>query len=71
MAGDADSRFEVELEAGPVWQTSNDVQIPNDAIGTRFSLADLVGQRAVARRPLLFHLEHQPSGMACACCWRR
>ncbi len=37
-------RFEVELEAGPVWQTANDVQIPNTEEGTRFSLVDLVGQ---------------------------
>jgi len=37
------SRFEVELEAGPVWQTRNDVQIPNDATGTRFSLVTLLG----------------------------
>ena len=43
VAGDAGSRFEVELEAGPVWQSSNEVQIPNDVSGTRFSLADLVG----------------------------
>ena len=35
--------FILELEAGPVWQTSNDVQVPNDETGTRFSLADLVG----------------------------
>jgi len=36
-------KFVVELEAGPVWQSSNDVQIPNDDAGTRFSLADLAG----------------------------
>ncbi len=35
--------FILELEAGPVWQTSNDVQVPNDATGTRFSLQELVG----------------------------
>jgi hypothetical protein len=35
--------FILELEAGPVWQTSNDVQVPNDETGTRFSLEDLVG----------------------------
>ncbi len=33
----------IEVEAGPVWQSRNDVQIPNDETGTRFSLADLVG----------------------------
>jgi len=37
------SRFSLELEAGPVWQSSNNVQIPNDEFGTRFSLKDLVG----------------------------
>jgi hypothetical protein len=36
----------VELEAGPVWQSRNDVQIPNDETGTRFSLVDLVGNGA-------------------------
>ena len=36
-------RFEIELEAGPVWQTRNDVQIPNDETGTRFSLEELAG----------------------------
>ena len=33
--------FGLELEGGPVWQSRNDVQIPNDETGTRFSLADL------------------------------
>jgi len=37
------SRFSLELEVGPAWQTRNTVQIPNDATGTRFSLKDLVG----------------------------
>jgi hypothetical protein len=36
-------RFAVEVEAGPAFQTRNDVQIPNDASATRFSLRDLVG----------------------------
>jgi len=36
-------RFQLELEAGPVWQSRNDVQIPNDETGTRFSLTDLAG----------------------------
>ena len=37
------SGLAVELEAGPVWQTKNDIQIPNDRTGTRFSLVDLAG----------------------------
>lgn len=36
-------RFTVRIEGGPVWQSLNDVQIPNDASGTRFSLYDLAG----------------------------
>ena len=36
-------RFAVEVEAGPVFQTRNDVRIPNNASATRFSLRDLVG----------------------------
>ncbi len=38
------SRFDMELELGPVWQSRNNVQIPNNENGTRFSLADLVGK---------------------------
>jgi hypothetical protein len=37
-------RFVIELEAGLVWQTRNDVQIPNTDAGTRFSLVDLAGK---------------------------
>ncbi len=33
----------IELEAGPVWQSRNDIEIPNDGSATRFSLVDLVG----------------------------
>ena len=36
-------RFAIELEAGPVWQTRNDVRIPNET-GTEFSLVDVVGK---------------------------
>ena len=36
-------RFTVRIEGGPAWQSLNDVQIPNDASGTRFSLYDLLG----------------------------
>ena len=36
--------FEMELEGGPVWQSRNDVQIPNSEAGTRFSLVDLAGR---------------------------
>lgn len=43
-AGDGDDpRFEVELEVGPVWQSRNKVEIPNDGTATRFSLKELAG----------------------------
>ena len=37
-------RLTAELEAGPVWQSRNDVQIPNTEDGTRFSLVDAIGE---------------------------
>jgi hypothetical protein len=37
-----DLNWRLGLEAGPVWQSRNDVQIPGDT-GTRFSLVDIVG----------------------------
>ena len=41
--GDAESPFEIRIEGGPVWQSRNEVRIPNDASGTRFSLVDVIG----------------------------
>lgn len=35
--------FVLELEGGAFWQSRNDVQIPNDETGTRFSLVDVAG----------------------------
>ena len=42
-ASGEDLRWRFSVEAGPVWQSRNDVQIPGDT-GTRFSLADLAGE---------------------------
>lgn len=39
----AEPVFETELEYGAVWQSHNEVAIPNDT-GTRFSMADLLGR---------------------------
>ena len=38
-----DPPFEILLEASPVWQSYNDVEIPNDGTATRFSLYDILG----------------------------
>lgn len=35
--------FTIQTDIGAVWQAKNNVQIPNDANGTRFSLQDTVG----------------------------
>ncbi|MEM8766015.1 MAG: hypothetical protein AAGE43_01120 [Pseudomonadota bacterium] len=35
--------FSAELELGPTWQSRNDIQIPNDSEGDRFSLKDIAG----------------------------
>lgn len=37
-----DSRFTLQLEGGPLFQSRNDVRIPNEG-GTKFSLKDAVG----------------------------
>lgn len=42
-----DRRFDLKLLAGSSWQVKNDVQIPNSSLGTRFSLADTVGEGPV------------------------
>lgn len=53
--------FELELEAGPVWQTRNDVEIPNDGSATRFALSDVVGSGpwATARVYLTWHVSER------------
>lgn len=54
-------RFSMEVEAGPVWQTRNDVQIPNDPSGTRFSLQDVTGSGPwpAARLYLTWHINER------------
>lgn len=37
-------RLMFELEGGAVWQSDNDVEIPNDGSATRFSLSDLTSR---------------------------
>jgi hypothetical protein len=39
---DVGNHYYIELEAGPVWQSNNDVQLPGEN-GTRFSFKDLTG----------------------------
>lgn len=39
--GSADRRFALEFETGAIWQSRNQIQIPDSAEGTRFDLRDL------------------------------
>lgn len=39
----SEKKFGILLEGGAVWQSRNDIQIPNE-IGTRFSLLDVIGK---------------------------
>ena len=60
-------RFSLRVELGPAWQTRNDVQVPNDATGTRFSLRDLTGSGpfAAGRLYLSWHIadRHELRGL--------
>ena len=47
-------RFSFELEAGPVWQSKNDVRIPGDT-GTEFSFKDLTGSGPYAAGRFTFN----------------
>jgi hypothetical protein len=45
-----DRRFSLEFETGAVWQSRNEIQIPDNAGGTRFALTDLQGHGPDAQR---------------------
>lgn len=57
------NRWCLAWEVGPVWQTVNDLQIPNTAEGTRFSLVDAVGKGSwfAQRVTLEYHLTDRSS----------
>lgn len=38
-----DYRFQLEFETGAVWQSRNEIQIPDSSAGTRFALTDIQG----------------------------
>lgn len=42
--GAQSSGLELAVEGGPVWQTRNTVEIPNDGSASRFSLVDVIGR---------------------------
>lgn len=62
-AGAQPTTLVVEVEAGPVWQSRNDVEIPNDGTATRFSLLDLAdrGPWGAGRIYVTWHLAQRHS----------
>lgn len=61
LAGHGVPTLEIELEAGPAWQSYNDVEIPNDGSASRFSLYDLAGAGPwpAARLYVTWNIDHR------------
>ena len=59
--GSSDRRFVLEFETGAIWQSRNQIQIPDSADGTRFNLADLQGNGPEAHRrvELTWNVNHR------------
>lgn len=55
--------FDLEIEGGLVWQSGNDVEVPNDGTATRFSLSDALGSgpRGASRVYLTWHRSESQS----------
>jgi hypothetical protein len=43
-------RFQIEFETGAIWQSRNEIQIPDTAAGTRFSVADIQDRTPIVQR---------------------
>lgn len=43
-------RFQIEFETGAIWQGRNEIQIPDSAAGTRFSLVDIQDSTPIVQR---------------------
>lgn len=58
-----DHRFSLEFETGAVWQSRNQIQIPDNSNGTRFGLTDIQGNGPEVQRrvELTWNLSHQHS----------
>ncbi len=58
-----DHRFSLEFETGAVWQSRNQIQIPDSSAGTRFGLTDIQGNGPDAQRrvELTWNINHRHS----------
>ena len=57
-------RFQIEFETGAIWQGRNEIHIPDSAVGTRFSLADVQDSTPIAQRRV--EATWYPGSPACA-----
>lgn len=57
----ADHRFSLEFETGAVWQSRNQIQIPDSSAGTRFGLTDIQGNGPEVQRrvELTWNMNHR------------
>lgn len=53
------NKFSIEIEAGPVWQSRNNVRIPNDT-GTKFSMRGVQGNGPFAAGRVYFDYAFKP-----------
>lgn len=62
-ASPPDRQFSLEFETGAVWQSRNEIQIPDNAGGTRFALTDLQGHGPQAQRRVeaIWNIAHRHS----------
>jgi hypothetical protein len=51
----------LEFETGAIWQSRNQIQIPDNALGTRFAMTDLQGSGPIAQRrvELTWNMTHR------------
>jgi hypothetical protein len=52
-------KFSIEIEGGPVWQSRNDVRVPNDT-GTKFSMRDIQGSGPLVAARVYFDYSFKP-----------
>ena len=43
-------QFQIEFETGAIWQGRNEIHIPDSAVGTRFSIADIQDSTPIVQR---------------------
>ena len=65
----SDRRFTVEFETGAIWQSRNEIHIPDNENGTRFDLRSLQGTSPDVHRraELTWNVPPPPLASVCVC----